>query len=184
MSLIYSVITSFFIVISFWFLALFQSNIAQAFEKNNEIEEKSNISEVSKQVESKSIQIAGIKQRIKLDEIKTLWDKFNKTTEIQNNLKYPPKMVYVVYQGISKNYQEADVTIGYNLDAISNFENAFSIDTQGQNILLAKKHYSDFALAEAWKDINYSKNIQHILEVHSLDLTGEITASKMLISYQ
>lgn len=193
MNFFYSMFTTFFIVILFWSLAVFQTNIAQAFEqknveitfnKNNEIEQISNITEETKRGKSQPIKLAGIKEHIKLQDIKILWDRFNEATELHNNLKSQPKKIYVVYQKVSNNYQEADVTIGYNIDAISKFNNAFSVDISEQEILLPKKQYSDIALAEAWEKINYSKNIHHILEVHSLDLAGKTTATQMFVSYQ
>lgn len=193
MNFIFSMFTSFFIVIIFWSLALFQSNLAQAFvqktvekkvNKENEIEQVIRSTEIRKQVEPELIKLAGIKQHIKLQDIKILWGRFNEATELHNKLKSQPKKIYVAYQKISNNYQEADVTIGYNINEITEFNNVYSVDTSEQEILLPKKQYNEIALAEAWEKINYSKNIHHILEIHSLDFAGKTTATQMFVSYQ
>jgi hypothetical protein len=196
MSLFNSILTSFLILATFWGVALFQGKIAHAIQphkviqeaqdevkKTNEVKEQT-VLNLAEAVKPEYIHIAGIRQYIELADIQPLWQKFNKHTELHKHLKQQPKKVYVLYQRISKNYQQAEVTIGYDINEMRQFDKHYSIDISHNAVLLPAKKYNKTQLSEAWEKIDYKKMKEYVLEVHTLNQTGETTATQVFVSYQ
>ncbi len=193
MNLLSSIFTSFIIVTVFWGLTLFQGNIANAIQTQSISESASNtldkinrtaVTKAPKITTIEPVHIAGIKQRIELNDIQKLWQQFNSQSELHNTLKDQPKKVFVLYNALSKNYQQADVIIGYETNELTRVENPYSIDISHHSVLLPAKKYSELQLANAWEKINYSKVINYVLEVHSLNTVGETTSIQLSVSYK
>lgn len=193
MNLFWSILSSFIILVVFWSVALFQSNIAIAFEErtientitNEQLLNNTRKIDKAKQEQLTKISVSGIKQEIALNQINKLWQQFNNDEHLHRQLKKQPAKIYVVYQKLSDNYQKALVTIGYDIQIIDR-DNTIVTQLNTQDLLILKplKKYTDSELTEAFEKINYSKPIDYILEIHSLDLSGETIASQLLIAYQ
>lgn len=205
MNLFNSILTSLVIVAIFWGAALFQTNIAHAFETEKTspvLAEEVKIKEAKKEVKKKqtsttiaqiskadtkdpeTIHIAGIHQRIELADIHFLWQKFSDRPELHKHLKHRPKKVYVLYQNINKNYQQAEVTIGYDINELSKFTKHYSINTSQYTALLPAKKYDKKQLSEAWGKMNHHKAKEYVLEVHTLDKAGDVITSQVFVSYK
>jgi hypothetical protein len=193
MNLLNSILTSFVIVFAFWACALFQSDIAHAISHNNVLppyinEDKQNtelpISSNNTQLKNDIIHISGLKKHIRLVDIKLLWQQFNNNKTLHKHLKQQPMKVYVLYSSLSKNYQKADVLIGYDINELDQFDEHVSVNTHQNFALLPKAKYTEQQLAGAWNKINYSTPIEYILEVHTLNQAGETTSAQMFISYK
>lgn len=135
-------------------------------------------------VNSSTIRISGLKNHIRLKDIGQLWQRFDEATQLHQRLKGQPKKVYVLYENIGKHYQSADVVIGYNVDELSRFEEAYSIDLHRNKGILPTGQYSDQQLASAWKKINYSRKLGYVLEVHTLNQDGGVVSTQMFVSYK
>lgn len=201
MNLFNSILTSLVIVAIFWGAALFQTNIAHAFEpektsptltkevKTKEMVKKqksTTIAQISKAniQKAETIHIAGIHQRIELADIHFLWQKFSDRPELHKHLKHRPKKVYVLYQNINKNYQQAEVTIGYDINELSKFTKHYSIDTSQYTVLLPASKYDKKQLSEAWGKMNHHKAKEYVLEVHTLNKAGDVITSQVFVSYK
>ncbi len=196
MSLFNSVLTSFFIVAIFWGVALFQGQIAHAIQPQkisqgprSEVKEINGVKEQTvfistKAVKPESIHITGIRQHVELADIQMLWQKFNSNTELHKQLKHHPNKVYVLYQKISQSYQQAEVTIGYDITEMRQFDKHYSIDISQKSVLLPSNKYDETQLSEAWKKIDYQKVKEYVLEVHTLNQSGETTSTQVFVSYQ
>ena len=193
MSLFNSILTSFILVATFWGVALFQGKIAHAIQPKKNIQEVQNevkkvavqpVIKLTETVNPDSIHIAGIRQYIELADIQLLWQKFNERSELHKHLKQQPNKVYVLYQKISKDYQQAEVTIGYDINEMTQFDKHYSIDISHNAILLSENKYDKKQLSDAWEKINYQKIKEYVLEVHKLNQTGETTATQVFVSYQ
>lgn len=190
MSLFNSILTSFIIVATFWGLALFQGKIAHAIQPQKIIQEvqkevkEPSIVNLTKAVKPESIDITGIRQQVELADIQLLWQKFNNSTKLHKHLKYQPKKVYVLYQKISKDYQQAEVTIGYDINEMTQFNKHYSIDISHNSVLLPENKYDKTQLSDAWEKINHQKIKEYVLEVHALNQQGETTTTQVFVSYQ
>lgn len=129
------------------------------------------------------IKLVGISRDIKLINISALWQSFEMTNTIQNGLKDNPKKVYVYYRNFRSNYQEAEVTIGYDASLFKNPAATTSIINSGYQSLLNKGAYSNSKLLVAWQDIDYQKKVKAVLEIHYLDSNAVPRQSELLVKY-
>ena len=193
MNLFNSILTSLVVVALFWGAALFQSNIAAAFVGKDDAVEvnvvankaKPQVTVESSKVVALSVQtISGVTEQLLLADILQLWQQFNADSELHNKLTNQPNKVYVYYRGFSNNYQQANVTIGYDVALLQKPRLPVVIDTQEQEILLVAGEHGEAELAAAWNQIDYQALPQHVLEVHSLNPAGETTSTQLFVSYK
>lgn len=147
-------------------------------------ETKPSVTKVTKTLKKNSIHLSGISQHIELTDIKSLWQRFTQSGEHHKYLKHQPKKVYVLYTSISKNYEQADVLIGYNISNLREFNKSTAIDMRNNSLLMPIGKYSEQQIADAWKKIDYKNKLEYILEEHHLDDTGKTTSTKIYISYK
>ncbi|MBQ4864123.1 hypothetical protein J8L98_20750 [Pseudoalteromonas sp. MMG013] len=190
MNLSNAIITSVIIVAAFWGLALFQGNNVAAQELNIspvthtiELNKVTPIDNENDKITPDTIRIAGVHKHIQLINIGQLWQRFNQKSTLHQALKTTPKKVYVLYSAFSNNYQQADVVIGYDINNLSQFDKLYTVNTSHYNELLPAKKYTEIQLANAWKEIDYSKKVAYVLEVHALDLSGKTTSTQVFVSY-
>ena len=188
-----SILTSFIIVATFWGVALFQGKIAHAIQPKKIIQgvqsevkkvKEPSIINLTKAVKPESIDITGIRQQIELADIQLLWQKFSDRAELHKHLKHQPNKVYVLYQKISENYQHAEVTIGYDTNEMTLSDKHYSIDISHNAVLLPANKYDKKQLSDAWGKINHQKIKEYVLEVHTLNKSGETTTTQVFVSYQ
>lgn len=193
MNLSNSILTSLVVVVLFWGCALFQSNIAAAFVSKDdavEIDVVANKAKPQEIVESHTVAaldsttISGVTEQLLLANIPQLWQRFNADSKLHNKLTNQPNKVYVLYRGFSNNYQQANVTIGYDVTLLNEALHPVVIDTRDQAILLVADQYSEAQLAAAWNKIDYQASLQYVLEVHSLNPAGETTSTQLYVSYK
>lgn len=193
MSLFNSILTSFIIVTTFWGVALFQGKIAHAIQPKKILQgvqsevkkvKEPSIINLTKAVKPESIDITGIRQQIELADIQLLWQKFSDRAELHKHLKHQPNKVYVLYQKISENYQHAEVTIGYDTNEMTLYDKHYSIDISHNAVLLPANKYDKKQLYDAWGKINHQKIKEYVLEVHTLNKSGETTSTQVFVSYQ
>lgn len=129
------------------------------------------------------IKLVGISRDIKLTNISGLWQSFEMDNPIQNGLKDNPKKVYVYYRNFRSNYQEAEVTIGYDASLFKNPAATTSIINSGYQSLLNKGAHPNSKLLAAWQDIDYQKKVKAVLEIHYLDSSAMPVQSELLVKY-
>lgn len=188
-----SIITSFIIVAVLWGGALMQLPEANAIEhkdikKNIAIEEAKVNKPIANVMAIKDVQnithISGLQQQIMLKNVDLLWKTFSTMSALNQSLKQQPKKVYVLYDSFSKNYQKANVTIGYDINELTKFDRHYSVNINEFKPLLPAKHFEDGELAKAWDKIDYNRKVNAVLEIHKLDKTGKPQSTQMLVSYK
>jgi len=210
MNLSQSILVSLIICFVFWGGAFFQSEVAQAFsfdstsnknavierknelekvkstveslQKTEKIEEKSPINEVNN---SKRIfNISGLTQHQSLNQINHLWQEFNDSNYLHKRLIKQPKVVYVLYRGFSENYQEATITIGYDLSTIDKSTNKIEINLNNYNTILPRKNYPNEQIIQGWEKINYSQGVEAVLEIHHMARANQPESAQLLVVYK
>lgn len=213
MKLFGSVVTTLLIVGGVWCLALFQQNIAQAMQMSDEVESLVNVSSTSKgeqpavvsvkpveqkittepkrvikgikvMPQPKVFSISGVHKRIQLNEISQLWAEFNGAAGLQQSLKDYPRAVYVLYSAVAKDYQAANVTIGYYVEELKHYDHSYTVNMKRHQPLLKTGQYNVLQLADAWERIDYNRPLDTVLEVHQLERSGQIRSTQLFVSYQ
>lgn len=193
MNLINSVITSFIIVVALWGAALMQLPVANAIEhkdiKKNIANEDAKANKVTANALAiedvqNIIHISGLQQQIMLKNVDQIWQTFSTMSALNQSLKQQPKKVYVLYGSFSKNYQKANVTIGYDINELTKFDRHYSVNISEFKPLLPAKHFEDGQLAKAWDKIDYNKKVNAVLEIHTLAKSGKPQSTQILVSYK
>lgn len=130
------------------------------------------------------INIVGISRNVKLKNIADVWQLFESNKPIQNSLNDNPNRVFVYYRGFQKNYQEAQVTIGYPAALFDRPAAVTSIENKGYASILAKGAHSSKKLLNAWQNIDYQKKVDSVLEIHYLDKNAIPYQSEVFVRYQ
>lgn len=200
MKLFASVITSGVIIAAVWGLAIFQLPSANAISQTEKplpslaqrdksaADKAANTLLPKKQKINASslikLNLTGVKKTIAFGDLPLLWQEFESSKDIQNSLKDHPEKVYVFYQNFSNNYQKAEVTIGYNSTQVRDVRPTTIIREARYKPILEKAQYSVFELANGWQNIDYTKQVKSVLEVHYLNNRGDTIASEVLVSYE
>lgn len=206
MNLLNSIITSILIVALVWGGVLFLNSNANAIVQQTTQNVKTIVAEsteaaavtplnsdkdqtaapqepVNNTFKNQQLKIAGIQKNIALTDIHQLWLTFNSQSKLHDSLKVQPTKVYVLYSGITDSFQQADVTIGYDIKELKQHSNPFNLDMRHSEVILPAKPYTAAQLATAWEKIDYSKSVNFVLETHSLNKSGNTTSTTMLVSY-
>lgn len=130
-----------------------------------------------------SVKISGITQYLAIDNVLELWQVFNQHKDLQSKLTKQPNKVYVVYSDFSNNYETASITIGYDVKALSGFQNVIEINQENSTLLLKNKKHTAQALSDAWQNIDYRHTINQVVEVHTLSSKNTIVSSELFVSY-
>ena len=187
MNLINALIVSAIITTSIWLVAVFQPGTAQAKGLLTKADKVINAENpvVKTSVVNNDVPrfINGISAHLPMTEVNNLWQAFNNSQTLTNQLKKQPKAVYVLYQDFSADFSKAEITIGYASDLIRQPSELVALDNNYQN-LLPRAKYSDGQLASVWRKIDYRKAISSVLEIHYLDDNNAVTSNEVLVSYQ
>ncbi|WDE07411.1 lipase chaperone [Thalassomonas viridans] len=191
MNLFYSVLTSSAVVLTVWGSALIQPKTAQAaLQKSTTVDIQAVAEPAIKATQPPApaaampASIAGITLRLKLSEVTTVWQTFNQAQALHNRLKAQPENVYVLYRQFSGDFQQADITIGYDAKMLSGADNSIQLDPGRYTTLLPSGKYNEHQLLQAWQKINYLKTPHSVVEIHRLNPAGEAKSTQMLVSYQ
>jgi len=205
MKLVASITTSAAIVTSFWGLALAQTVAATdasvatqesvaAAKLPTQIKTQVSIKEIEqiKKVPSsqssglvnfQQVAITGISQRVSLNYMASLWQAFDNEKQLHSRLIKKPKKIYVYYRNFSKDYQQADVSIGYLANYVSPVTSVERIDSGSYQTLLTKGHYSDLELTRVWKKIDFRNKVNSVVEVHYLGEHSNPIATEVMVNY-
>lgn len=127
--------------------------------------------------------IIGVNKRISLDDIAVLWKTFDAKTLLHARLIKQPSKVYVYYQNFSKDYQSADVSIGYYADIVKPSTQTTAQINGDYQQLLSKGAYTTDELTTAWQKIDYRKRVHSLVEIHYLDKNNQSISAEVLVNY-
>ncbi|MCO7197494.1 hypothetical protein [Pseudoalteromonas sp. OANN1] len=150
--------------------------------KSSEINEQK--SETSRHKNNLSnLTITGVSERVSINNIASLWQSFDDKTLLHTRLMEKPNKVYVYYRNFSKDYQSADVSIGYAADIIKPSTKATTQINGNYQQLLIKGAYTTTELTKAWQKIDYRQRVHSVVEVHYLDKNSQPIATEVLVKY-
>lgn len=164
-------------------------DIAQKTKQNISAKVEATSSQVNEQSKSSyttalyNLAITGVSERISLSNIDLLWQTFEDKTILHARLVKQPSKVYVYYRNFSKNYQSADVSIGYLTEIVKPATKATAQLRGTYQQLLKKAVYTSAELATAWQKIDYRKQVHSVVEVHYLDKNSQPTSTQVLVKY-
>ncbi|MGB0894406.1 MAG: hypothetical protein ACPGUD_08370 [Parashewanella sp.] len=207
MNLTNSILTTAVIVAAIWLLVLLQPSTANAISSktkssitNSSTREqpKINVPQVTQPIvdKLKSVAVAntpafeattvsGLTKTIQLANIGSLWTQFHQDSALTSKLTRNPKQVFVLYQNISSDFQQAQVTIGFDVTALRNVNARTVLPKISElTVLLAKGKYSEQQLAKGWGNIDYARGIKAVLEVHYLDSSAQPEATQLFVKYR
>ncbi|MCO7191405.1 MULTISPECIES: hypothetical protein [unclassified Pseudoalteromonas] len=196
MKLTNSLVITGIIAISVWGVALLQPMPVQALssahphsttQKQSPLEAaRSNVVTEEQnplQVTLDTLIISGNTATLPTDKVQRLWQEFNTNTALNSQLIKQPLAVYVVYKNFSANFEQATVTIGYSIDALSSADDTVTLDAARYEQLLSRKKHSVQDIALAWQEIDYRRPIERVVEIHYLSDHSAITSSELLVDY-
>ena len=191
MKLINSLLITAGIVAAVWSLALLQPAKAKTLEGSQttftamkETQGKQlSVAKSNHAIAKNQITIAGKTQTLPIEQVSQLWQSFNQDVSLNASLVKQPNVVYVLYRDFSNNFDIANVTIGYSVDALANVKQPIVIPSSRYQPLLSKRKYSDQELANAWQTIDYRKALSHVLEIHYLSPNNTVLRSEVLVNY-
>ncbi|MRI34918.1 hypothetical protein EOPP23_18240 [Endozoicomonas sp. OPT23] len=181
MNLTNSIITSAAIVLSAWSLVMFQPIPSNAMD----------LTEASEAAAPPAFKlftahsITGVTQKTALNSVNLIWDKFSRDSKLQGKLKKQPVTIFVLYRNISKNFQSADITIGFDSRDLTDQMRPVSLASPSDyEVLLPTGKHSSNSITDAWNKLNYQKDIQSVLEIHTLDKESQPLDVQVLVNYQ
>ncbi|OIQ46556.1 MAG: hypothetical protein BM565_11070 [Gammaproteobacteria bacterium MedPE] len=130
------------------------------------------------------ITLSGIEKRATMTQVPELWLDFEKANYLHSTLKNTPQKVYVVYKAFSKDYQQADVYIGYDVRDLTRYKHSKSIKINQFNQVLAQGKHTTKQLSDAWKTFDYRKQVEAVLEIHTLASLGRKEQVELLVQYK
>ncbi|NMP33129.1 hypothetical protein HII17_16340 [Thalassotalea sp. M1531] len=137
----------------------------------------------STEISLTNLNITGVGERIALNNIAQLWQTFDDKTLLHARLINQPNKVYVYYRNFGKNYQSADVSIGYLANMVKPSSKATAQIAGKYQQLLAKNTYTTAELATAWQKIDYRQRVHSVVEVHYLDKNSQPISAEVLVKY-
>lgn len=192
-----SVIISLLVVTTVWLFALFQpQNVyADLNEPNTERESISSINQQTAEINANHlatrsdtqieiINISGTKLNIQLSDIKIAWQQFKENQALHKQLSVQPKAIYVLYNNFTDSFQQADVTIGYDVNELSQDNPSTLINLSSRLSILPSGRYTEQQIQAAWQQVDYGKPLKYILEVHNLNPTNTVESTKMFVAYK
>ncbi|OCQ22539.1 hypothetical protein A7985_00810 [Pseudoalteromonas luteoviolacea] len=198
MKLAGSILLSGAIVFAVWGVALLQPTPARAITvptttktgeqpivNNNTVvvssEGKTSRSD-TKQLEA--LMIEGNTAMLATSQVEQLWRELSNNKQLNQKLVRNPAVIYVYYRDFSANYDSAKVTIGYPTSDLSSTKATTTIASATYDRLLQKKKYTPSQLSKAWQEIDYRRNLEHVIEIHHLSENSEVIATEVLVNYE
>ncbi|MDK2596606.1 hypothetical protein [Pseudoalteromonas obscura] len=186
------------VVVSIWGVAMMQFPLMAATEHSDkpdvQVEApnlatkqpslRPNTTEAVKGVRINTMSISGVQQKIAIKHIAKLWETFENQQALNKNLLRYPRKISVYYQNFSQDFQQAEISIGYLSDIVRSANQSTTIQGGRYERVLQKAAHSNEELADAWKKIDYRKNLQSVLEIHYLDASGHPVSSEFMVNYK
>ena len=130
------------------------------------------------------ITLSGVEKRTTMAQVPELWLDFEKANYLHSTLKTAPQKVYVVYKTFSKDYQQSDVYIGYDVRDLTRYKHSKSIEITKFTQVLAQGKHTTKQLSDAWKTFDYRKQVEAVLEIHALASLGRKEQVELLVQYK
>jgi len=130
-----------------------------------------------------SLDVSGITYLTHFNDIDAIWMQFEHETKLQSQLKQAPTAIYALYKRFSKDYSSANVTLGYNANILRHAEFKKPVQLNEYRVLVAKGKHDASALRKAWRNIDYSKKVDSVLEIHHLSKNMEVASVELRVKY-
>ncbi|MCF2857241.1 hypothetical protein L1286_07160 [Pseudoalteromonas sp. SMS1] len=128
--------------------------------------------------------IEGNTATLATSQVEQLWRELSNNKRLNQKLLRNPTTIYVYYRDFSANYDSATVTVGYATTDLSHTKAATTIASAKYGNLLKKKKYTPSQLSKAWQEIDYRRNLEHVIEIHYLSENSEVLATEVLVNYK
>lgn len=142
-----------------------------------------NTAHATKKIPQK-VSLSGVEKRTTMAQVPELWIDFEKANYLHSTLKTQPQKVYVIYNAFSKDYQQADVLIGYDIRDLKRYKHSRKIDIDQFTQVLEPGHYTTKQLSDGWQKFDYRKQVKAVLEIHTLASLGRKEQVELLVQYQ
>ncbi|CAM3749004.1 GyrI-like domain-containing protein [Parendozoicomonas haliclonae] len=127
--------------------------------------------------------LAGITKQVPMTEINSLWQEFYAQTGLHELVSNKQPSIYVLYQDISEGFDNARITIGYDVRDLKSTIETQPVPRGSYQTLLPAGKYSHEELY-GWSDLDYSKGTEAILEQHKVDPSGQVISTSLLVLYR
>lgn len=187
MRFIYSVMASAAVVIAVLILALNQPSNALMITAKPLLEENATpnrkLVAAKSEITPSAAGLVGVSQKISLAQLPMLWQAFNDKASLHQLLRKKPSRIYVYYRQFSALYDEATVTIGYDVKELLQPEIQTTLPEMSLQQVVLSDPYQEVQLGNAWQTIDYRQGVQAVVEVHELGADSEIKRSAMFVAY-
>lgn len=205
MSVFTSILTSIIIVLAVWFGVIYQptpsyakpiapSTTTEATENNaaNEsvlsqakaIRDKAKRS-LKNQVNNTPVNnIAGVQQHMMISDVGKLWSQFDRNQSLHSKLKDYPSAIYVLYRNISKDFTNADITIGYSDLELKASMSITIVPNGNYQSVISGNELSAIQLETAWKKLDFNQNVVAVIERHQLNKSTDVINVTMQVLYK
>ena len=128
--------------------------------------------------------LVGITQDISLKHIDSLWGAFTNNAELHERVKFDKGSIYVLYRELNAGFDHARVTIGYDSGDVKG-ENKWVSVPQGEfEVLLDMGKHSASSLLNAWNGLDYSRQVEALVERHVIGDAGDVTSAGLYVLYR
>lgn len=129
--------------------------------------------------------VRGLTKTMSLQSMPVFWSEFNQEVVLKNKLPNKLDRIVVLYRHINKDFTEAEVTIGYLVEKSSLANDAIELPpVDNWVLLLSQGEHSEAELTDAWKQINYQKSVESLVEIHYLNEQGKPVSSQLSVYYK
>ncbi|WP_077285167.1 hypothetical protein [Cognaticolwellia aestuarii] len=205
MNLFVSILTSIIIVVIVWFGVIYQPSSTdidiitsdQAHEIAKEITAGTSpfiAKKIKTNTDKNDVKYAvyntpvrsvfGVEQHMKINDIEQLWSKFYRDQALQSKLNDYPTAAYVLYRNISKDFKNADITIGYHSDELSNKPTGVLLPVGYYQTVLTGNDITSIQLLKAWQKLDFSREVTAVIERHQLNKSADVTSVRMQVIYK
>jgi hypothetical protein len=137
----------------------------------------------------KSFDLEGLTANVSLAEVQQLWLDFGDRYDLHNRLTGMRVSSYALYKNFNDDYSRADVTVGYSSDSLRGKRRVETsaevrVPTGSYNMLLEAGKHSRSEVDNAWKEVDYDRIIDAILEEHVVNTSGSVISSAIYVLYK
>ncbi len=132
-----------------------------------------------------SLQGVSLETSLQPEAIANLWLEFADRYDLHRRLNKSRINSYAIYRNFNSDFSRALVSIGYNsTDLDGSGEIAIQLAENQYTELLSPAQHSAEKMATAWQDIDYTRELEAIVEQHALNSSGQVVASSLYVLYR
>lgn len=128
--------------------------------------------------------LVGITQEVSLGRIDELWGEFTSHTELHERVKFETGSIYVLYRELNAGFDHARVTIGYDGDDVKGTKKLVRVPQGEFEVLLGMGKHSASSLLNAWNGLDYSRQVEALVERHVVGDGGQVTSAGLFVLYR